>query len=101
MPTIYQPIQESVGKDRVTLSWKARGNIYGDYKFVVTVKEYAVAANPNIKGVERDINKNSMRATITDLKSGTTYAASIRATDLSDSSDGGSSTVVVFTTSKS
>jgi hypothetical protein len=100
LPTIYQPLQESVGKDRVTLSWQARGNTGAEYKFVITVKEYAVAKNPNIKGIEREINKNYNRATITELMSGTTYAATIRTADLSDSSLGGLSTTVVFTTSK-
>ena len=88
LPTIYQPLQEDVQKDRVTLAWSVRGDTSDNYQFVVNVKTYENSQNPNIKGILREINKAYTRTTITELKSGTTYAATIKAISL-DGEDAG------------
>ena len=84
----------------MTLAWQVKGDTSESYQFVVEVKEFDVAKNPNIKGIEKEFNQDTTRTTISDLKSGTTYSATIRAVDLDKSNYGGSSTSVVFTTSK-
>ena len=76
-----------------------KGDTSGSYQFVVEVKEFDVAKNPNIKGIEKEINQDTTRTTVSDLKSGTTYSATIRAVDLDKENYGGPSTSSVFTTS--
>lgn len=76
-----------------------KGDTSGSYQFVVEVKEFDVAQNPNIKGIEKEINQDTTRTTISDLKSGTTYSATVKAVDFDKTNYGGSSTSIVFTTS--
>lgn len=96
MPVVVNPVSESVGLDTVTLTWNLKGGDDEEYQIDVVVKEYHQAENPNIKGEDITLQKGSTRATVTNLKSGTTYAAIIR--PMSSSDTGSDSVRVVFTT---
>lgn len=99
LPSITNNAQESVGIDSVTLSWEIKGDTNEDYHFEIVVKEYDQALNPNIKGEQSEASKGLRRATVSKLKSGTTYSATIQAV-LTETNVGLVSTSTVFTTSK-